>query len=185
MAEIVAVVGVVASVASIADEGLKIYGYLNTYIEKIRNADRDIAGFANDVRDTSVVLQQLGVNLDLEKETRICRPEFYHSLSENIEDCAEIFSEIDSTLAQSADVVGSETGKPKIYSMKGRDKFRWPFKHSKVTLLRSDLDRLKKNLHLMITVMSHAREVQVMKEEKQVMDKEKEITEREKETQHR
>ena len=185
MAEIIAVVGVVASVASIADEGLKIYGYLNTYIEKIRNTDRDIAGFANDVRDTSVVLQQLGGSLDLEKETRICRPEFYHSLSENIQDCAKIFGEIDSTLAQSADVVGSEIGRPKTYSMKGRDKFRWPFQHSKVTLLRSDLDRLKKNLHLMITVMSHAREVQVMKEEKQTMEKAKEITQKEKETKYR
>lgn len=158
MAEVIAVIGAVASVASIAAEGIKLSHTLSSYVETVRHADKSIAWTADDVRNTSIVLEQFAANLKVEEETMVCKPEFYRSVSKNINDCDLIFKEIDSALALSAVMVQYNEGEAKVYSMKGRDRFQWPFKQQRVALLGSKLDRLKTTLNLMMTVMMHARD---------------------------
>lgn len=68
MAEVVAAIGVVGSVASIAAEGFKLYRTLDTFVENVKGADNDVKCIANDVKDTAVVLNQLENNLRLEEE---------------------------------------------------------------------------------------------------------------------
>ena len=74
MAEIVAVIGIVGSVAGVAAEGIKLSNTLNSYISQVKYAAKEIQGVTNDVRDTTVVLQQLGDNLKLEEETMSMAP---------------------------------------------------------------------------------------------------------------
>ena len=69
MAEVIAVIGVVASVASIAAEGVKVSNSLNTYIDSIKYAEEDLRYIASEIKDTTVVLSQLEDNLRLEQQS--------------------------------------------------------------------------------------------------------------------
>lgn len=70
MAEVIAILGVISSVVGVAAEGLKLSQTLNTYIESVKFAEKDIQGIARDVKHTAVVLNQFGENLKLEEKTR-------------------------------------------------------------------------------------------------------------------
>ena len=70
MAEVIAVLGVINSVVGIAAEGLKLSQTLNTYINNVKFAEKEIRGIARDVKHTAVVIGQLGENLKLEEKTR-------------------------------------------------------------------------------------------------------------------
>ncbi|KAK3168027.1 hypothetical protein OEA41_004473 [Lepraria neglecta] len=149
MAEFIAVVGVVGSVVSIAAEGFKLSSTLNKYVDSIKNANKYIKTIANGVNDTAVVLQQLGNNLKLEEESM----------------------KIDAAIVQSAVVTQDEKGDSRNFEIKGRGRFKWPFKRSKIDLLQAHLERLKNGLNLMISVMRHARDLH----EKDLHDREKTI----------
>ena len=69
MAEAVAVVGAVASVASIAAEGIKVSNALNTYIDGVKYAEKDARFIASEIKDTTVVLTQLEDNLRMEQQS--------------------------------------------------------------------------------------------------------------------
>lgn len=70
MAEVIAILGVISSVVGVAAEGLKLSQTLNTYIESVKFAEKDVQGIARDVKHTAVVLNQFGENLKLEEKTR-------------------------------------------------------------------------------------------------------------------
>ncbi|KAL8745486.1 MAG: hypothetical protein Q9184_007867 [Pyrenodesmia sp. 2 TL-2023] len=56
MAEIV---GVVASVATLASEGLKLSNALHSYYQRVKNAEEDVKKVSKDVKSTAIVLGQL------------------------------------------------------------------------------------------------------------------------------
>ena len=51
--------GVVASVATLASEGLKLSNALHSYYQKVKNAEEDVKKVSRDVKSTAVVLRQL------------------------------------------------------------------------------------------------------------------------------
>lgn len=53
------VFGVVASVATLASEGLKLSNALHSYYQKVKNAEEDVKKVSKDVKSTAVVLRQL------------------------------------------------------------------------------------------------------------------------------
>ena len=69
MAEAVAVVGVVASIASIVAEGIKATNALNTYIEGVKNAEEDMKCIVNEIKEITVVLNQIEDNMKLEQQS--------------------------------------------------------------------------------------------------------------------
>ena len=97
----------------------------------------------------------------------MCKPEFFRATKQNVKECAAIFEEIEITLCQSADVLRDKNGEIKGFELKGRGRLKWPLKQSRMTLLRSGLARLKTSLHLMTTVVMHARDLH----EKSVLDR--------------
>ena len=60
-----------------------------------------------------------------------------------------------------------------VTELKGKEKLKWPFKQTRIALLRTDLDRLKSNLNLMMNVMKHARDIH----EREVRDKDRRLEE--------
>ena len=67
----------------------------------------------------------------------------------------------------SANAIRNGKGEIITFEVRGRGRFKWPFKQGRMVLLRSDLVRLRSSLHLMATVMMHARELQ----EKAILDR--------------
>lgn len=97
----------------------------------------------------------------------VCKPELYESAFSHVRECDTIFKEIDGALAQPSDRDEEDKISLQIPDLKRRERFKWPFKRSRISLLQSDLDRLKANLNLMISVMRHARDLY----EKEVLDR--------------
>ena len=74
--------------------------------------------------------------------------------------CGVVFRDIDATLAKYTSAEVDENGGSKVFELRGRDKLKWPFNKARIALHRSDLDRSKATLLLMIAVMRHARDLQ-------------------------
>ena len=72
--------------------------------------------------------------------------------------------EIENSSGLSTNTSNGQVKNTETYAMRGRDRIKWPFKQTRINLLRSDLDRLKSDLNLMITVIRHAREMQEKRE---------------------
>ena len=143
----------------IAAEGIKLSKTLNTFVGQVRFAEKEIKGIATDVESTSIVLKQYGENLKLESESMICSFEFFQNTTRALNACAMCFKDIDTLLKESATVVENEGVDGTVkYTMKTKNRIRWPWQQSKVAVLRSDLDRQKANLLLMLEVMKHARD---------------------------
>ena len=68
MAEAIVILGVAGTVVGLASEGLRLCQTLDLYCEKVKNSEKEVQGIAHDIRDTAVVLEQLGANIKLEEE---------------------------------------------------------------------------------------------------------------------
>ena len=152
-------IGIVASVIQIADVGLRLSLKLYTFGETVASADRTVLSISKDISLTSSVLQELGHNLKIDHEARICSENAVKTAEEVVQECLKVFKEIDGLLEKSAARMGDE-GKPKAkWTSAVVGKLKWPFLQPKMQLLRSNLDRLKATLLLMLNVMTYARQI--------------------------
>jgi predicted membrane-bound spermidine synthase len=157
MAEPVTVLGATGAVIQIASEGLKLSRAINDYIKRARLADEDIKEISHEVESTVILLQQFGTNLKLEEQTQVCSTDYYRATYSAVQDCETAFEEIEAILPPA--ILGGDDGENKTANIKTRDRVRWPFKQTKIAVLKAKLDRLKPQLNLMLLVMRHAREL--------------------------
>ncbi len=164
MAEVMAALGIVASVAQLADYGFKLSMKLFAYSEAVYSADKSIKSISSDVSLTSTVLREL-CGIIKSDETRIVSNEAIEATRRTVEECLKLFEELESAIDRSMSGMGlcMTDGEKAKGKAKKRDvafeKLKWPFKQPKMELLRSNLDRLKANLALMLQVLSYARDV--------------------------
>lgn len=157
MAELLAALGAISAVGTIASEGTKLSREINDYIRKARSADKDIKLIAHDVESTAMLLQQFEKNLRMEQETRVCSAEFYSMTDQSVYDCRAVFKDIRASLPSV--IFLERQPEDEDFKMKGREKIWWPFKHDKIAPLRANIDRLKIHLNSMLLVMRHARDL--------------------------
>jgi len=161
MAEVLAALAVVASVAQLADYGFKLSVKLFNFSEVVSSADKSIAGISSDVSLTSTVLKEL-CQIIKEDESRVVSEGALIATAQTVKDCLSIFEELEAALDKSVGVLagGGSDGKGKASKRRiVGEKLKWPFKQQKMELLRSNLDRLKASLTLMLQVLSYARDV--------------------------
>lgn len=150
---------IVATIIQIADVGLRLSLKLYTFGETIASADRTIISISKDISLTSSVLKELGHNLEKDKQTQICSENAIKTAEEVVQECLKVFQEIDGMLEK---IVASTS---QIGTMKAKwtsamvGKLKWPFLQPKMQLLRSNLDKLKATLLLMLNVMTYARQL--------------------------
>ena len=162
--------GLVASVVQIADVGVKLSITLYTFAETVLTADKSIKEIASDVSLTSSVLEELGQNLKRDEKSRLCSENAVKTAEGIVRECAAIFKEIKETLETTLDKIkpraanGKQHGKHAAHggrkmAVAALERLKWPFLQPKMQLLRSNLDRLKSTLVLMLNVITYARKV--------------------------
>ena len=150
--------GVIASVIQIADVGLKLSTKLYDFAGTVTSADKDIASISRDVKLTSTVLKDLGDTLERDKESRVVNENAVQTADGVVKECLEVFREMDeiflkrTPLLRQADEADKATRGRKMM-----ERLWWPYIKSKVLLLRSNLERLKSTLLLMLNVITYAR----------------------------
>ncbi len=155
-------IGLTASVIQIASTGLKLSTTLYSFAETVSTADKSITHIAKDVSLTSAVLSELGSNLERDKWSGIASENAIATAEEIVLECSKVFREIEVALGKSIGNVAAKkpsTGKYGI-SKHVLERLRWPFLQPKMELLRSNLERLKSTLMLMLQVLSHATNAQ-------------------------
>lgn len=161
MAEVIAALGVAASVAQLADYGFKLSVKLFSYSQAVSQADTSIKGISNDVSLTSTILQELCGILKSDGN-HVVSVSAVEATQQTVRECLHIFEELSAALDKSLETLGVAEKEKGGKVKKGRvsmERLKWPFKQPKMELLRSNLDRLKASLTLMLQVLSYARSI--------------------------
>jgi hypothetical protein len=161
MAEVIAAIGVVASVAQLAEYGFKLSIKLFTFSQAVSTADQSIKGISNDVSLTSTVLQEL-CHIIKSDESHVVSPRAVAATQQTVRECLQVFEQLNDALDKSLGNLGkleAGDGRKVKRGTIALERLKWPFKQPKMELMRSNLDRLKASLTLMLQVLSYARDV--------------------------
>ncbi|KAL9058453.1 MAG: hypothetical protein Q9162_001748 [Coniocarpon cinnabarinum] len=141
-----------ASIVSVAGAGIKLSTTLYTYAETAFRADESLKSIAQEVSLTSAVINELASILKQDDGPQICSENAVQTARDTIVGCKEVFEEINAALQQS--LKSATPSKPRISTI-GR--LVWPLKEQRMQLIRSNLDKLKSTLTLMLQVLQYAR----------------------------
>lgn len=137
MAEVLALV---ASIVEVASFGLRLSRTLHDYGSSVVGAEKRMKGLDKDIVFTSRVISELG-NVLKDTRTQALVSE------ESINLARDAVAEYDAVF-QAMNIRKNGIGKWKIY-----------FRESKIEFLRSNLDRMKGNLQLLMGVIIHATQI--------------------------
>ena len=156
--------GIIAAVGQIADIGLRLSIKLYTFGEIVADADRSVISISKDVSLTSGVLKELGQILDKDKESRTFSENAVRTADGVVKECLDVFQEMENILVKKFPGLGGKGKegrggeKPKRATVM-LERLKWGYLQPKLQLLRSNLDRLKSTLLLMLNVITYAKQV--------------------------
>ena len=156
--------GIIAAVAQIADFGLRLSIKLYTFGEIVASADCSVISISKDVSLTSGVLKELGQILEKDRKSRTFSENAVQTADGVVKECLEVFQEMDNILVKKLPSLGAGRKEEKKGERPKRalvmlEKLKWGYLQPKLQLLRSNLDRLKSTLLLMLNVITYAKQV--------------------------
>ena len=155
---------ITAAAAQIANVGLRLSIKLYTFGEIVASVDHAVISISKDVSLISGVLKELGQILDKDRKTQTFSDNAIQTADDVFKECRVVFEQMDSILvkklpslgAGSKEVKGIERPKRAIAML---EKLKWGHLQPKLQLLRSNLDRLRSTLSLMVNVITYAKRV--------------------------
>lgn len=147
-------IGIIGSVIGIARAGAKFTVTLYTFAETVNSADKSIRDVARDVSITSTVLSQLASVMDQDKKAKITKDDAIKTVDVAVRGCSDVFKEIDTALEKSISNINAGKAKAAL------EKMKWAASNEpKMGLLRSNLERMKSSVLLLLSVLSYARDI--------------------------
>ena len=150
-------IGLMASIVQIADTGLRLSIKLYTFGEIVSVADKSVISMSKDVSLTSSVLKELGRILDEESTSRICSETAVQTADGIVKECLSVFDEMEKVLVKKLPRLGNREGEKAKRASLLLEKLKWPYLQPKLELMRSNLEKLKSTLNLMLNVFAYAR----------------------------
>ena len=149
-------IGLVASVLQVADIGVRLSDKLASFKSTAANAEDSVNFICKDIRRTSSILRELAHNLSRDHEAQICSDNTYKTIGDIMNDCWEVFDEMDKALANRLSKTQLSNGSTSFVAV-SIEKAVWPFLQPKINRLWSNLDKLKSTLLLTLNVTVYAR----------------------------
>ncbi|KAK7895051.1 hypothetical protein LTR67_005790 [Exophiala xenobiotica] len=146
------ILGIAASVIQIAELGCRLSVKLCVFSRKIKSADKTIDSISQEISATGAVLQQLGNELSKDENAELCSNEALATTRKLVDNCMSVFTELESSLDGC-----SSSSNSVVAAWKQRLKF--PFLEAQIEVLRSNLERLKSSLLVMLNVLIFAAQV--------------------------
>lgn len=110
---------------------------------------------SNDLSHTPTVLKELS-RIIRSDESHIVSETAFQATKQAVTECLSVFEQLNDALDKSLSNLGIlDTGEGKKKAKRetiALEKLKWPFKQSKMEILRSNLDTLKTSLTLMLQV---------------------------------
>jgi hypothetical protein len=146
--------GIVASVIQIAEVGARLSVKLCTFAHKIKNADANIKFISTDMALTCNVLRELGDNLKKDERGKLCGEGAVRTAEGVVRECQRVFEELEGCI--DGNRAGDEEKEKKGLMKRIGRGVRFTVAESQIELLRSNLERLKSTLLLMLNVITYA-----------------------------
>ncbi|KAH8890676.1 hypothetical protein GQ53DRAFT_170514 [Thozetella sp. PMI_491] len=136
------VLGLLASIIEVSAFGIKLARTLKNYGASVAGAERRLQGLDRDIDFTSGILTELRLLLEDTHVQALVSERSIKLATDAVAECHGIFHAMEDV---AANLRRNELGKFKLYS-----------RESKIALLRSNLDRMKGNLQLLMGVINQA-----------------------------
>jgi hypothetical protein len=143
------ILGIAASAIQIADLGARLSVQLIGFSRKVKEANLNIESITQEIAITGAVLQELGAELKKDDNKSGCSRRALATAEGLVAACEGIFQEIEGIVRP-----GPATT---ISSLKQR--LKYPFFESKLTLLRTKLESLKSSLLVILNVLVFAEQM--------------------------
>jgi len=163
------ILGIAASVIQIAELGARLSVKLFVFSRKIKSADKSIDSISQDIAATGAVLQQLGSELSKDENAELCSNEALATTRNLVDSCMSVFKDLESSLdgrfSSSNSVVAG-----------WKQRLKFPFLEAQIEVLRSNLERLKSSLLVMLNVLIFAaqvrshRDIDVLKDHRSLVE---------------
>jgi hypothetical protein len=144
--------GVAASVIQVADLGTKLSVKLFSFYRQFKNADESFQLLSNEVALTSAILRELGDNLKDEKLSKLCSDEAFQILERVLDQCRDVLKQIER-------LVGTNAQSSKTRVKQAIGKVRLVLLEPSLNPLKSNLERLKSTMLLLLNVIMFAGQV--------------------------
>ena len=147
----------VASIIQIADIGFRLSIKLFSFAESVANADQAIISTSKDVSLTSSVLKEVGEVLRKDQSVRTYSANAIKTASDIVTECSEVFKAMEKVLVEKVPNSSSNRRDKASRTTMALERFKWSYWQPKLQLLRSNLDRLRSTLLVMLNVITYQR----------------------------
>lgn len=146
-------IGVAASIIQLADFGAPLSIKLYTFYHQVKNADERLNSLSSNVSLTCNVLKQLAQNLEQDDQARLYSHEAFVTAKQVSVDCDAIFKKIDGALDR------FKHGLARSSLQRAAAKVGFVFMENDIHALRSDLERLKTTMLLLLNVVMYSGQI--------------------------
>ena len=140
------ILSLVSSIIQVAAFGLELSRTPHDYGEAVVGAEKRLEGLENDISFMSNIISQLGSHLQDSQIQALVSEDAIQLAQRGVAECHAIFQAMEDVIER---------------IRKGGSLARWTiyFRDSKIELLRSNLDRMKGNLNLLLAVINNGTQV--------------------------
>jgi hypothetical protein len=138
--------GVAASIIQVADLGTKLSVKLFSFYRQVKNANESIQLLSNEVALMSAILRELGGNLKEEEPSKLCSDEAFRTLEHVLDQCRDVLRQIERVVG-----INDHFGKTRLQQVTG--KFRLVLLEPSLDPLKTNLERLKSTMLLLLNVI--------------------------------
>ncbi|KAJ5502882.1 hypothetical protein N7463_005756 [Penicillium fimorum] len=146
------IIGIAASIIQVADLGTSLSVKLFSFYRRVKNANETIQLLSNEVALVSAILRELGDNLKGGKSSELCSDEAFQTLEYVLGQCRGVLRQIEKIVD-----VNDPSSRSRLQQVTG--KLKLVLLEPRLDPLKSDLDRLKSTMLLLLNVIMFAGKV--------------------------
>ncbi|EYE96774.1 uncharacterized protein EURHEDRAFT_384996 [Aspergillus ruber CBS 135680] len=151
-------IGIAASIIQVAELGTKLAVKLCTFYRQVKESNESIQNLSSDVSLTCSILHQLGDSLNEDAETRLYSAQAFLTAQEVLEECRRVFDKIDHAVEEQR----RDNTKNRVARV--TRKFGLALMEGDLDAMRTNLERLKSTVLLMLNVIIYAGQIRCKSE---------------------
>lgn len=146
-------IGIAASIIQVAELGAKLAVKLCTFYHQVKESNESIQSLSSDVSLTCSILHQLGDSLERDAETRLYSAQAFITAQEVLRECRKVFGKIDHAVEE------QKRDNTKNRVARVTRKFGLALMERDLDVMRTNLERLKSTVLLMLNVIIYAGQI--------------------------
>lgn len=146
-------IGIAASIIQVAELGTKLAVKLCTFYHQVKESNEAIQSLSSDVSLTCSILHQLGDSLEQDAETQLYSAKAFITAQEVLGECRKVFDKIDHAVEE------QKRDNTKNRVARVTRKFGLALMERDLDVMRTNLERLKSTVLLMLNVIIYAGQI--------------------------